>query len=407
MHSFLAYAAAVAMTAVAVWRLPAVLHGDAHRRALWGCYAGFALALWIKSPGIKAALNASAVTDLSVLLKHYVSVAAILAILTYVVACYGKPSRDVPRHVAASRAAERIAYQASVGALMVMTGLFFTVVRRDAPSTDFAAEHAGQWGATLYLSVFYLYLGTAVVICGYQWTRAARRAETRTLRAGLVLMSLSMVIGIIYTLCRTVFLWIALAVPIEGHRAVTITHATDVLQNLVFFLFAAGVSVPTVGAVTARWQAGRALWELYPLWHDLMAAVPGLGFARPASRLREVTRTSPPLNLRLDRWVHDVGDAVEQLRHYAPPTLWLAAEAATEEHDNAPAAAEAHWINAVLVAAAADERHPAAAPALPAKPITTTGAEADWLQQVQHVYATLTPQQGRGLLDTAAKELAR
>ncbi|MDJ0342819.1 hypothetical protein QMK19_23225 [Streptomyces sp. H10-C2] len=395
------------MTAVAIWRFPAVLHGDARRRALWGCYAGFALALWIKSPGIKSALNHSVVTDLSVLLKHYVSIGAILAILTYVVACYGKPGRDVPRHVAASRAAERLAYQASVGALMVMTGLFFTVVRRDAPSTDFAAEHAGQWGATLYLSVFYVYLGTAVVICGYQWSRAARWAETRLLRAGLVLMSLSMAIGILYTLCRTAFLWIAIAVPIEGHRAVTITHATDFLQTMVFFLFAAGVSVPTVGAVTARWQSARALWELYPLWHDLMTAVPDLGFARPASRLREVTRTSPPLDIRLDRCLQDIGDAVEQLRHYAPPKLLLAAEEAATEHDDAAVATEAHWINAVLVAAAAGERHAAAAPALPTKPIATIAGEAAWLQQVQHVYATLTREQGRDLLDAVAKEPAR
>ncbi len=53
---------------------------------------------------------------------------------------------------------------------MLLTVLFFTVVDRSTPSDRFVADHAGQWGgATLYMSVFYLYLGAASAVCAYQW----------------------------------------------------------------------------------------------------------------------------------------------------------------------------------------------------------------------------------------------
>ena len=98
MHALFDYATAVVMTVIALWRLPAVRYGDAHRRALWGCYAGFAAALWLSTEAVQRWLNDAPVVDLAVLIKHYVSTAAILAILTYVSATYG-----IERKLAVSR----------------------------------------------------------------------------------------------------------------------------------------------------------------------------------------------------------------------------------------------------------------------------------------------------------------
>ncbi|MFH0246166.1 MAB_1171c family putative transporter [Streptomyces sp. HK10] len=406
MLAFFAYAVAATMTAVAVWRLPAVLYGDTHRRALWGCYAGFAAALWLKTPAIKHALNHSPITDLSILIKHYVSTAAILAILTYVVASYGRSDQDeIPRHVAVARWIERVAYKASIASMVLMTVLFFTVVDRSRPSTDFVAEHAGQWGATAYMSVFYLYLGAASAVCGYQWTSAARRAETRLLRTGLILMSIAMALGVTYVVSRVTFMWVAIAVPLSTETELTFGSATEGLQIALFFLFAAGASIPTTSAAASRWRAWRSLWRLYPLWRDLMKAVPGISFTPPTSRLREIARATPPVGVRLDRWVQDIADAVDQLRHYAPPLLLDVAEAEVADQEDAPAAAEAHWINAVLVGVASSERYAEASEALPPKPIADPEAEAAWLERVQAARAALTPDDGRVLLD-AAKEPA-
>lgn len=398
-----AYLVAGLMTAVAVWRFPAVVYGDAHRRALWGCYAGFAAALWIKTPASRDWLNKALITDVSVLFEHLVSIGAILASLTFVVASYGRvgSAETVRRHVTVSRWVDRGAYQASVGVLLAMTALFFTVVDREDPSADFIAQHAGQWGATLYVSVFCIYSATASAVCGYQWTSGTRRAESRSLRVGLTLMSVAMGMSVLYCLIRTIFMWTALVVPFSRNFAHQLGAGMEAMQMVLFTLFAAGAIVPATRALGVRWKAGRSLWCLYPLWRDLMVAVPGLGFARPAPRLREVTRLSPPSFVRLDRWIQDIADAVDQLRHYAPPMLLDCVEAETADHEDPPAAAEAYWIRAVLQSHAQGQRSEYPSDSLPTKLISETAAEAAWLERVQAVYSTLTYQGGQRVLEAA------
>ncbi|MFF3069226.1 MAB_1171c family putative transporter [Kitasatospora sp. NPDC057936] len=396
------------MTAVAVWRLPAVLYGDAHRRALWGCYLGFALALWLKSPAVISLMNRQPITDLSVLLKHYVSTGAILAILTYVVASYGRSDEAViPRHVAVARLIERVAWKAAVGMLALMTVLFFTVVDRSRPSTDFVPDHAGQWGAILYETIFYVYLGTSSAVTCYQWSSAMRRAETRILRIGLGLMAVSMALGVAYVAVRTTFMWVTLFEPLGADFDHALGVYTEYLQVLLFMTFAVGVSVPTTNAAATRWRSWRALWRLYPLWHDLMAAFPDTPFQRPASRWREVLRTDPPMDVRLDRWTQDIADVVEQLRHHASPVLLPVIEVAVESSTDPQAAAEALWIKAALANTREGRRHDVPAPALPSKPITTTAAEVAWLLRVEETYASATDVQIREVLAGAeAEELA-
>ena len=395
----LAYAVAITMTAVAAWRVPAVIYGDSHRRALWGCYAGFACALWLKTPWVVYHGNRWPFTDASILAKHYVSTIAILSILTFVAASYGtEEGENVPRHVTVSRWIERTAWKTSIIALVLMTVLFFTVVDRPHPSVDFVADHAGQWGASTYMSVFYTYLGAASAVCGYQWTSAVKRADKRTLRVGLILMSIAMMIGVAYVVLRVAFMWIAVVSPFSTHFNTVFGNLTELMQIILFFFFAIGASLPAGEAIGARWSRGRALWDLYPLWHELMIAFPGISFTRPASRLREITRTTPPLTVRLDRWTQDIADAVEQLRHYAPPHLMEAAEDAAAEHQDENAAIEAYWIRASLLALADGNRIEQASQALPSKPITTTDGEAAWLIRVQKAYADLTDQDGRNLL---------
>ncbi|WP_327359630.1 MAB_1171c family putative transporter [Streptomyces sp. NBC_01304] len=405
MIDFLAYAVAATMTGVAVWRSRGALakDSDTRRRALWGCFAGFALALWLKTPAVKEALNTSPATDISILVKHYVSVIAILSILTFVVTAYGRAEAgdEVPRHVLVSRWIQRLAYKTAFAAMLLMTVMFFTVVNRSHPSDDFIAEHSGQWGATAYMTIFYLFLGAASAVCGYQWTSAARRAETRLLRIGLALMAFAMALGVLYVVTRTAYLWVTLAAPASAQVDQLVGNTTDVLQQVLFFFFALGASVPTTNAANARWGNWRALQQLYPLWRDLMTAIPQISFDPPGSRLRELTRIAPPLDVRLDRWVQDIADAVEQLRHFSPPGLLEAAEDAVVDHlDEAPAA-EAFWIKAALVAVAAGERDELPSGALPDKPIGDSGAEATWLLRVQGVYVTISDAQARELLHAA------
>ncbi|MFT9784717.1 HAD-IA family hydrolase [Streptomyces rhizosphaericola] len=67
MFDYFKYLTAAVMTVIVVWRFPAVRYADAHRRALWGGYAGFAVALWLYTPAAMHAANHIPVVDLSAL----------------------------------------------------------------------------------------------------------------------------------------------------------------------------------------------------------------------------------------------------------------------------------------------------------------------------------------------------
>ncbi|WP_405714358.1 MULTISPECIES: MAB_1171c family putative transporter [unclassified Streptomyces] len=402
------YLVAVLMTAVALWRMPAALWGDEEdkrRRALWGCYAGFAAALWTKTRAVRIGLNDSAVTDLAVLIKHYTATIAILAILSYIVAIYGRypDGGTVPRHVRFARAIQQVAAKASIATLILLTVLFFTVVDRSVPSDRFVSDHAGQWGATLYMSVFYLYLGAASAVCAYQWALATAGAGLRHLRVGLGMMTFAMFIGVGYTVSRTLFLWVSVIDTPSESFALRFDEITEAAQVVLFAFFAVGASIPALSKGQRRAKLWRAQVKLHGLWRELMTAFPEQPFDPPASLTRELTRFGTPADLRIDRWAADIADAVEKLRHYVPDTLLPAAKDAaaadgTTDAEKAGPLAEAYWIKAALAAKAGGASASTAA-AIETQHATDQDGEVAWLVRVAAAYRTV-PQ------DRAARVLA-
>ncbi|MFF1499284.1 MAB_1171c family putative transporter [Streptomyces sp. NPDC058316] len=406
------YLVAALMTAVALWRMPAALWGDEEdkrRRALWGCYAGFAAALWTKTRAVRIALNDSAVTDLAVLIKHYTATIAILAILSYIVAIYGRypDAGAVPRHVRFARAIQQVAAKASIATLILLTVLFFTVVDRSVPSDRFVADHAGQWGATLYMSVFYLYLGTASAVCAYQWALATAGAGLRHLRVGLGMMTFAMFIGVGYTVSRTLFLWVGVVDTPSENVALKFDEITEAAQVVLFAFFAVGASIPALSKGQRRAKLWRAQVALHGLWYELMTAFPEQPFDPPTSLARELTRFDTPADLRVDRWAADIADAVEKLRHYVPDTLLPAARAAAADGTRADGPddgragplAEAYWIKAALRARSTGA--PASGAATVAdQHATDQDGEVAWLVRVAAAYRTVAQ-------DRAERVLAR
>ncbi|MEU9193007.1 MAB_1171c family putative transporter [Streptomyces hundungensis] len=402
------YLIAVLMTAVALWRMPAALWGDEEdkrRRALWGCYAGFALALWTKTKVVRIGLNNSPVVDLAVLIKHYTATIAILAILSYIVAIYGHFPEDgvIPRHVRFARLIQQVAAKASVATLILLTVLFFTVVDRSYVSDRFVSDHAGQWGATLYMSVFYLYLGAASAVCAYQWALATAGAGARHLRIGLGMMTFAMFIGVGYTVSRTLFLWISVADQPSPDFALKFDKATEAAQIVLFAFFALGASIPAFSKGWRRVRLWRAQARLHPLWRELMTAFPDQPFEPPASLTRELTRFGTPADLRIDRWAADIADAVEKLRHYVPDGLLPAAKRAASDDNPRPEStgplAEAYWIKAAL-AAKADGAAAGDAAAVETKHATDQDGEVAWLVRVADAYRTVSGERARGVLNS-------
>ncbi|MFE0058729.1 MAB_1171c family putative transporter [Streptomyces sp. NPDC059003] len=387
------------MTAVAIWR--SIGGSDARRRSLWGCFLGFSISLWTKTEVVRIGLNNSSITDASVLLKHYSAGAALLAIMYYIVAVYGHYPADgeMARAARASRFIHLAATKTALASFALMTVMFFTIVDRSKPSNHFVSDHAGQWGATAYMTVFYVYLGCSSANCLYQWAGAFRREERGLLRVGLGMMACSMLLGVIYAFGRMLAMWFWLAVqPSEG-VAQKVESSTEAMQLLLFVLFALGVSVPASEKGLLRVRSWLSLARLYPMWRELMEAFPNVPMEPPRSRFQELTRRDMDAELRLDRWIHDVADAIEKLRHHVPNNLMAAAKESTDHS----AVAQAYWIKAAL--AAKEGGAPAGSVAAFEQPVATDQAgEVAWLRRVARAYKKSNPGQAQSLLAAAGAD---
>lgn len=345
------------------------------------------------------------VVDLSALLRHFASTAAIMAALTYVATSYGKTAEAVvPRHVEFSRWIARASYRAGAVGVVLLAILFFTVVKRDRPSEDFLIDHAGQWGVAVYMTVFYFFPLVTTAVCGYQWTRAARRAESASMRIGLGLMGFAMWMGLVHTIARIAILWIAVAFPLGQSTVRFLVDTTAIWMNLLFVIVAAGASIPTTRAAAARWKIFLTLNQIYPFWFDLVEAFPGTSLYPPGRRITELLQVRVPIDVRLDRWTQDISDACEKLRYYVPCYLMFAAEDMASVQPDPEPAAEAYWIKAGLLAANAESARPSSATLLRDKPFVDTDSEAAWYVRVSTVYSHITEAQARGVLDNSQKQ---
>lgn len=389
------YSVAALMTVVAIWR--ALGGSDARRRSLWGCFLGFAIALWTKTEYVRIGLNNSQITDASILPKHYSAGAAILAIMYYIVAVYGQypADGDMARAVKVARLIQRVATKTALAAFALMTVMFFTIVDRSRPSDKFLSDHAGQWGATAYMTVFYIYLGSASAICLYQWAGAFRREHRKLLRLGLGMMAFAMVLGVSYSFGRMFAMWYWLAEPPSHAVAYDFDAGTEAMQQLLFVFFALGVSIPATEQGLIRARSWFSLVRLYPMWRELMAAFPSTPMEPPRTMRQELTRRDIDATLQLDRWLHDMADAIEKLRHYVPDGLMAAAKETT---DHGPAA-QAHWIKAAL-AAKHDGAPAGPVAAFEQAPATDQNGEVAWLRRVAKAYADTNADQAQALLTT-------
>lgn len=400
MLDVLLWTAPVVMTATTLWRLPSLWTGDALQRALWMCCAGFAAALWCRVPPVKFALDHSAVTDLSALLKYMTSFGALAAGLKYVIGAYEGPSHRgaTPRHVTVSAWVSRIAHGFAFAWLAILVALFFMAVDRSEPSTDFAADHAGQWGAELFLTVAYAYLGTVAGVACFQWARAGRRAEYRSLRIGLAFMSAATLIYTVYPAMRIITVW-----EPTGANAATMRMIADSVTLTVALLFAVGAAIPSTIVLAERWAAWRTHQKLYPMWSDLTGQFPHLALQPAGSRLTETFRVWAPLRIRLNQRTQEIADGVEHLRHHATPQLLPCAQHLAENHHDPEPAAEAYWIRAALASARAGRRSRVPTRPLPEKPLTSSRAEAYWLALVVDVYSSVTPEEVQDLHERAGQ----
>ncbi|MEV5321330.1 MAB_1171c family putative transporter [Streptomyces sp. NPDC052687] len=195
---------------------------------------------------------------------------------------------------------------ATMGALLLLDRLQTDHLREASPSLQGPADPASAYW--LLLVVAHL-AGDAValVVCWRYSLRTADRDLVWSLRLFAVGSVLAFVFwcGYLWHLCGAtpaLLPYLSLIIGVHG------------------LVRAASLLVPTATALARTWTALRVTWQLWPLWRDLVAAVPHVALATPRrTRLREVLRPRSPLALQAHRQTIETYDALLDLQQYVQP----------------------------------------------------------------------------------------
>lgn len=360
---------AVLLWAVTLWRLPALRHSH-KQRALAATFGALAASMTFDIPAVKQALDATVgVNDLAPLLKHVLGVASAATLLDFVIAV-----------VRPEGLARRFRLTAIVTALPLM--VVFYALANWVPGAR--STHAGPYSlyAVLYMAVFTLYIGTAMVVATWLFLSGTRHSRSAWGRAGLVLLGTGTGLGSLYALQRIAF--IALNVLTDVRHPVLEDRLSTTLKLLAIISIALGSCLPPISVAVNTMRSWKSLRDLEPLWRGLTQGVPHVILQTKIPRRR--------VSLRLERRIIEIEDACLALREYVPSTLQERARTAVARAGvpgpQQESTAEAAWLHAAASLAPhnapqADGPHPT-----PGGIDKDPSAELTWLRQVSHAYRT-------------------
>jgi hypothetical protein len=388
------------LTAQALVRLPAAWRGQRRERSLWGAFAAFAAAWWLRTDAGRAVIAPLGVNDLPTLLKHVLAIAGICVLLTYVTDVYHDEDATA-RHIKLTTVVHRIAARASLATVLCLAAVFFLALNRTKTGSDspyFAGRHAGEPALLVYLGLFNTYVAAAAVVCGYQWGRAARHARRWALRIGLAMMAAGMSLAAVYALLRTTYLVATTLHPVSAEAGAVQEHLTDTVLYAAFLLWLLGSITPAARALLGRLQCTKALIGLHRLWRDLVLSVDGIALYAPSTlradqgavalinAVRDITSYDATPQIRLGRFVTEIRDVTHELRRHAPADLFVRAHQLAESHGHsgtqADAVAEAYWLKAALTVI----DRPAGAPVAFSSAGDDFRTEVSWLLRVARAY---------------------
>ncbi|MEU6405489.1 MAB_1171c family putative transporter [Streptomyces sp. NPDC046985] len=357
---------------VAIWRLPSATNSR-KQRTLWGAFAALAVAMTFEVPALAQATDSiMRVNSLTTLVKHLFGVVASSSVLEFVIAVV-RPRGFLPRNVRRSLT------------LSAMTALivFFALSPRAHESKDFFEEGSSSAAPTIYMTVFLLYIGTAMTVATWLFLSASQIAPSGWLRSGLRILGAGTAVGIAYSIQRAASL-VLLAL---GHDQTDSKNAENIFSSLLktaaILLILLGSCLPPIPVMLRTFHNVCALRRLAPLWKGLAAGTPHVVLDAPIQRRR--------VSLRLHRRIIEINDASVTLREYVPAALKAEARkqatASGLSGEAMEAVAEACWL------AAASRRAQLGYYPLKGLPHPTPGAvdldldtELRWLCQVSAAY---------------------
>ncbi|MGC0420167.1 MAB_1171c family putative transporter [Embleya sp. AB8] len=165
---------------------------------------------------------------------------------------------------------------------------------------------------------------TANIACALLCRRYARRAaegrgDSGAARRGSRQLRLGMRLFGWAAICAGVYWGTALAYFLLPR--VSGAQYARLAIGLHALLRAAALLVPTAATAARRLSDVRTIWRLWPLWHDLVQAVPHVELFQRRPRHRELLTAPAHWRLLLYRKVIEAHDALLDLQGYAHPAL--------------------------------------------------------------------------------------
>ncbi|CAL9585980.1 hypothetical protein SUDANB106_05142 [Streptomyces sp. enrichment culture] len=360
-----------ALWLVALWRLPSIRHSR-KQRSLALTLVCLAAAMTFEVPDVKAAVNGAAGADVRLppLLKHLLGVTSAAYLLDFVIA------------VVRPQGLARRTRLAAIGVTLSLMLAFYALANWMPGGPVRLGEDKGAIFPVLYMAVFTLYIGVAMIVATWLFLGGIRHSRTLLGKAGLGFLGLGTLLGSLYALQRVAFVAIHLSTG-AGHPELEDLLSTTLKQAAILSI-ALGVCLPPLSVAVDYVRSWNTLRRLQPLWGHLTEAVPYVVLSASIPQRR--------VPFRLERCVIEIEDACLALREYVSVDVherarFFAERKAVKEAE-VDAVAEACWLHVAVRASRSSRQlkgveHP---------PLGVTGrdrtSELAWLCAVSLAYTS-------------------
>ncbi|KOX01267.1 regulator component [Streptomyces sp. NRRL WC-3723] len=293
-------AGVVALWFALVWRARPALR-QSQQRGLWLTVLAATVAITLFQPGIVGPLTSAGLDVHTVsLARNLIGVLSAGLVLLFVVDSSGPP---------------RLRRCAAVGMTAALVSLLVLDLLHVGAGTA-SAQGPASTASAYWLILIAAHLAgdaAALVVC---WRFSLRTTE-RDLVWSLRLFAAGSVLALVFW---SGYLWHLY------DRAPRLMPYLTVIMSVHGFLRAASLLVPSASALARSAGALRTIWLLWPLWRDLVTAVPHVALARPRrSRVQEVLWPRLPPALQAHRQTVETYDALLTLQQYVRPDAYESA----------------------------------------------------------------------------------
>ncbi|CAL9589823.1 hypothetical protein SUDANB120_05222 [Streptomyces sp. enrichment culture] len=294
----LAVPSVVCLWAAVLLRAPAALRSP-QQRGLWLAVATAAAAMTLNLPAVVAhAMRDPAHSHAVGLTRNLIGVLSAGAVLYF---------------VAAATRGRALQIAAWTGTAVWLAALAVLDAAAPAHGTHTIPAQGDPVPSTAYWLLLIAAHLIANTVCVALCWRYSGRTESRALAFGLRLFGLGTALAGVF--------WVAfLAKALFG--STWAMPAMPLTMNLHGLLRAAAILVPTLFTLRGTAADTATAWRLWPLWRDLVQAVPHVALTKPrAGRLLELLWPPVPRNLLVYRKVIETRDAILILGDYVAPGI--------------------------------------------------------------------------------------